>query len=166
MKKMIKYVFVFALISTLILPQVAYSSATEASEREIVYEEPDNTDSSNIIITDEYENNTGLLRYQNVSSISPTISISSGTANCATIVVMYNSKEGHVNISLQKSADNSNFSNVASWSDDYSSSGSHSSSGKASVTNGYYYRNETTVIVKSGTTVLETIYAQSNSVYY
>ncbi len=153
--------FIIALTVAMILSQGTISNATTIDNIDL----PVVTENDLNELSESYET-LGLLRYQYVTIVTPSLSISGGRGYCTSTVVMGSAKEIHVNVALQRSTDGINFSNVASWSNDFSNVGSNVVTGDASVTSGYYYRNETTVIVRSGQTVLETIYAQSAIRYY
>lgn len=160
-----------ALIVTLLIPNGILSKAAieETTEQVYVSENVEPDDLENIAA---FSINTSDLMiqpfYLYVSGISPTVSISSGTATCSTTVIMDNSKDFQIYIQLQKSSDGQNFTTIASWAYDYSGIGLHSliKSTTNHIDSGFYYRNYTTISVKSGTTVLEKIYAPSTVKYY
>lgn len=107
------------------------------------------------------------VQYTNVAQVSTSFYIASGGiavgTSTATISKNYKSR---LTMTLMKSKDKSTFTNVKSWSKDFTGVGTKSLTQGKSVSKGYYYRFKLVVRVISGDTVIEKITRYSSGVAY
>lgn len=106
------------------------------------------------------------LMYVNTSSVSSILTINSGIATCKGINVMTKNYTSKITMTLQKSTDNSTYSKVQLWSQEYTGTGSKTLSKTKTLTKGYYYRVRVVVRIYSGGEVIEKITKFSNVFKY
>ena len=113
------------------------------------------------VLSDEVEP-----RYVNTSSVNSILTINSGTATCKGINVMIKSYTSKITMTLQRSSNNSTYSNVQTWSKQYTGTGTKTLSKTKALTKGYYYRVHVLVEIYSGSTVIERITKYSTVIKY
>jgi hypothetical protein len=104
--------------------------------------------------------------YTYLSSVLASISIEKGYAKCTGNLMLFASYTSSITLTLQRSKDGVNWSNVKSWSQDFTGSGSHSLEDGYYVNSGYIYRVKNVSKVKNGSTVLETATVYSSEISY
>lgn len=104
--------------------------------------------------------------YTYFSGVGASISIEKGYANCTGNHMLFTSYGSSISITLQRSKDGISWTNVKSWSQDFSGIGSHSIEDGYYVNSGYKYRVMNVSKVKNGSTVLETATAYSSVISY
>lgn len=108
------------------------------------------------------------LQYTNISSLYAIITRSGSTATCAADYKMTVNRSSSMVMILQKSTDNSSYSNVTFWTQGYSGTGTKSLTRTTSITKGYYYRLKIVVQIysASGSSTVEKITEYSNVILY
>lgn len=100
----------------------------------------------------------GSPRYDNLSTLAASLTIENGTAYCDSSFYQRNTKRAVMTTQLQRRQRASDsWSTVATWSDEFSSTGSHLVEHTRTVSSGYEYRNHMTVKFYSGSTVVENV---------
>ena len=102
--------------------------------------------------------------YVNTSSVNSILTINSGTATCKGINVMIKSYTSKITMTLQRSSNNSTYSDVQIWSNQYTWTKTLSKT--KALTKGYYYRVHVLVEIYSGSTVIERITKYSTVIKY
>ncbi|MEO3946381.1 hypothetical protein [Gorillibacterium sp. CAU 1737] len=104
--------------------------------------------------------------YQYVSIVGASLLVGSGGQTYASgDVYVSGAYDSQMTIELQRSS-GKGWSAVKSWSKDFTGKGSHSFEKETYVSSGYTYRVVTTVAVKSGGRVIETVTATSSETKY
>lgn len=105
--------------------------------------------------------------YSYITSVGASISIGkNGYATCTGSVTIFSGHDTSITITLQRSKDGKSWTNIKSWSKDFSGIGAHSLEDGYYVNSGYQYRVLNTTKVKNGSTVLETATVYSAVVSY
>ncbi len=107
------------------------------------------------------------VQFTNVAQVSTGFYIASGgIAVCDGTATISKNYKSRLTITLMKSKDKSTYTNVKSWSKDFTGVGTKSLTKGKSVSKGYYYRFKLVVRVISGDTVIEKITSYSSGVAY
>lgn len=105
--------------------------------------------------------------YNYITNIGASISISnSGYATCMGSLTIYSNYSSTLTITLQRSKDSKNWSNVKTWSSDFDGIGVHSLEKGYYVSSGYTYRVVNEVKIQNGNNILETATIYSKEISY
>lgn len=131
-KRKINFVLLFILLTLLSYPAFAFADETAASTQ---------------IITPNYTY---------LTTVGASLSIQNGYATCEGNLSIFRDYDTSITITLQRSSDGVNWSNVTSWSNSFTGRGAHSIERGYYVLSGYKYRVLNTSKVYSGSSVIET----------
>ncbi len=99
--------------------------------------------------------------YTGISSLSCSISVSSGTATCRATALIRSGYHAYVTMKLQESSDKSSWWTAVTWQTTGSMTKTHS------VSSGKYHRVQVIVkVYNSDNTLVETVTINSSSTYY
>jgi Neuraminidase (sialidase) len=104
--------------------------------------------------------------YSYVSNINAFISIDNGYATCLGSLSIYYDYPTSITITLQRSENGVNWSNVKAWSNNFDGIGVHSLEKDYYVNSGYVYRVFNVVNVRNGTKIIETASVSSLEIHY
>lgn len=104
--------------------------------------------------------------YTYISSISTSLSIDNGNAICLGGLTLRSDLSVSSTITLQRSSNGTSWTDVKSWSKEFTGIGAHSFEKEYNVSSGYYYRVLHTVNVKNGDKTVETASIYSSNKYY
>ncbi len=107
------------------------------------------------------------VQYTNVAVVTTGFYIASGgIAVCSSGATISKNYKSRLTITLMKSKDKTTYTDVASWSKDFTGLGTKNFVKSKSVSKGYYYRFKLVVRIISGDTVIEKITRYSSGVAY
>ena len=106
------------------------------------------------------------LFYENMASLSTSLSRSGSTAICNASCIMSQNRKLELELTLQRSKDNGYYAEYAKWTATFTGKGGKTLEKRKAITKGYTYRVRTVAKIYSGTTLVEATAVYSKTFDY